>query len=125
MDSKESNVGSFTVAAGTPKERIVAINNRFVCQFADNRVITIGKLSGGEGYAMVIENIVSSGRETQSIMWLSEVSFKAMCAAMNFYTVAASINYESCIDELVGSKHFNYIFEGDGLIDPFENKTNS
>ena len=118
---EEEKIGHLTVGVGTGQEREIQIVNRLSAVYADDRIISVSKLEGEEGYLIAVENSDSSGRIQQSPMWLSEISLKGLMSTINFYSIAAKFDMKQDIENIVGSDKFNYLVQGD-LIDPF--KTN-
>lgn len=116
---EEEKIGHLTVGVGTGQEREIQIVNRFSCEYADDRIISVSKLEGEEGYVIAVDNSDSSGRIQQSSMWLSEISLKGLMSTINLYGAAAKFDIKQDIETIVGSDKFNYLVQGD-LIDPLQ-----
>jgi len=114
MGDNKDKLGSITVGYGTKDCREVEVKNYMQFEFADSRAISISELVNDEGYVLCVENLKSTGRADQSIMWLSEISFKALVASSQFYLASRNgeITPES-IDDMIGGKKFlGYRFGG-------------
>ena len=75
--------------------------------FQDNRLITIAKLEDNT-FVLSIENPISSGRNTQQLMRLTEESFYALHYTYSLYFHAKKIDLEEKLKEFIEKKEINY-----------------
>ena len=75
--------------------------------FQDNRLITIAKLEDNT-FVLSIENPISSGRNTQQLMKLTEESFYALHYTYSLYFHAKKTDLEEKLKEFIEKKEINY-----------------
>lgn len=81
---EDKNLGIVTIGYESEYERKVKITNMVRCEFSDHRLVTVAKTEEG-CYLLSVENPVSSGRETQTSMYLTEGSAVALLSTYMLY----------------------------------------
>lgn len=79
MEEKK-NIGEVTLGYGDGPLRKIGITDMVRCEFSDHRLVTVAHTEE-DAYLLSVENLQSSGRATQTNMYLTEGS-----AAALFYT---------------------------------------
>ena len=77
---ESKNIGEITLGYGSDSARKVVITDMVRCEFADHRLVT-GAHTDEDAYLLSVENPQSTGRASQTNMYLTEGS-----AAALFYT---------------------------------------
>ena len=77
---ESKNIGEITFGFDNESARKVAITDMVRCEFSDHRLVTVAHTEE-DAYLLSVENPQSSGRATQTNMYLTEGS-----AAALFYT---------------------------------------
>lgn len=77
---ESKNIGEITLGYGSDSARKVVITDMVRCEFADHRLVTVAH-TDEDAYLLSVENPQSTGRASQTNMYLTEGS-----AAALFYT---------------------------------------
>jgi hypothetical protein len=115
---ERNNYGFISVGTDPNNRQEIKIESVMQFEFADTRLITVGKLIEDNGYFVTVENREDTGRETAKL-WVSEVSFKALVAALELFTIGAEMSPGECFEQLVDADKFDYRIS-DNLKDPFD-----
>ncbi len=119
FDSPES-YGEATIGYGTPLERKVPILDFVQTTYKDNRVITVSTLGDGkESQILSVENPASTGRASDSKMWLSKESTIGLLTTMLMYYSCKGISLEELLQEAIerGKTEIDYKFSSN--LSPF------
>lgn len=81
---KDKKLEIVTIGYGSEHERKVKITNMVRCEFSDHRLVTIAKTEE-DCYLLAVENPISSGREPQTSMYLTEGSAVALLSTFMLY----------------------------------------
>ena len=81
--SNENKYGVATVGLGTSQEREIPIEQCVKSLYKDNRLVSIVKLED-DSFILSVENPGSSGRATQTSMWLSRESFISLIFSKDY-----------------------------------------
>jgi hypothetical protein len=92
----KNKYGEVTIGYGTDKEKKIPIKDFLQSQFKDNRTISVSQLED-ESYIVAVENLVSSGREPQSTIRLSEESLVGMVSTLFIYFGSKGMNFEDLL----------------------------
>ncbi len=87
-----SNKKAVILAKGTDKEREVGIEFGVAIEAKDGRVSKCVKLENKEGFILRIQNPKESDRLEDSVMWLSEESFRQLLC--NTFFMSSHINFD-------------------------------
>ena len=85
-----NNYGSIIIGPNTGNQTEEIIEDFFKARYHDGRLITLCKIK--TGYYIVVENPVSSGRDPQQKMLLTEESFMALMLSMNLFVHGLNID---------------------------------
>lgn len=109
MADQEKTYGEITVGVGTQLEHKLKILDFIQAGFKDNRLASISMIEDNS-YVIAIENPQSSGRASQSTMWLSKESVMAMLTTCMIYFTAKGENIEALIQEAMTKDQINYSY---------------
>ena len=101
--------GKITVGYGTAEQRELEIVDFVQAEFKDHRLISISQIEDGSLVA-VVENPVSSGRNTQATIWLSKESFVGMLSAAFLYFSAKGEDLGELMKSVIESEYINYTY---------------
>jgi len=85
-----NNYGSIIIGPNTGNQTEEIIEDFFKARYHDGRLITLCKIK--TGYYIVVENPVSSGRDPQQKMLLTEESFMALMLSMHLFVHGLNID---------------------------------
>jgi hypothetical protein len=103
----KNDYGTVTVGAGKPDQREIKIVNYVRSIFKDNRFVSCAKLEDGS-YCLTVENLASSGRNTQNSIWLSEESFVGFITNFHLYLVITGMDLTQLAKEALDSGIIRY-----------------
>jgi len=106
---EEKKYGVATVGVGTSEKREIPIEEYVKSLYKDNRLVSIVKLEDGS-FILSIENPGSSGRATQTSMWLSRESFISLISTSFLYFGCAGENFGELLQECVTKDCLDYDF---------------
>lgn len=107
---EDKNLGIVTIGYGSEHERKVKITNMVRCEFSDHRLVTVAKTEEG-CYLLSVENPVSSGRETQTSMYLTEGSAVALLSTYMLYLEHNEIDADELFKKyMLSDKEIKYEF---------------
>jgi hypothetical protein len=101
--------GKVTVGYGTSFEKEMEVVDFFQAKYSDNRLISICEIENGSLLA-VVENPQSTGRNTQSSIWLSKESFIGMISTAFLYFEAKGESFQDLLKSAVENGHIDYTF---------------
>lgn len=81
---EDKNLGTVTIGYGSEHERKVKITNLVRCEFSDHRLVTVAKTEE-DCYLLAVDNPISSGREPQTSIYLTEGSTVALLSTFMLY----------------------------------------
>lgn len=99
--------GKITVGFGTTEQKEMEIINFVQAKFKDHRLIGISQIED-DSLVVVVENPMSSGRNTQATIWLSKESFVGVLATAFLYFSAKGEDLGKLIQESVEKNEINY-----------------
>lgn len=107
--SNENKYGVATVGLGTSQEREIPIEQCVKSLYKDNRLVSIVKLED-DSFILSVENPGSSGRATQTSMWLSRESFISLISTSFLYFGCAGENFAELLQDCVKKDCLDYDF---------------
>lgn len=99
---EQSPYGNITVGHGTSFQKEIGITEYIQAHYKDNRLISISGLEDGSILAAV-ENPMSTGRNTQSTIWLSKESFIGMLGTAMLYFSAKGEDMAELMKDAAGN----------------------
>lgn len=96
----KNKYGEITVGYGTDREKKIPIKDYIQSQFKDNRSIIVSQLED-DSYFIAVENLISSGREPQSVIRLSEESLVGVISTLFIYFGSKGMNFEELLKKSV------------------------
>lgn len=91
-------VGTLTLGTGTDRERTIQITDMLSCEFQGNRKATVAKDEEGN-YLLSINNPASSGRQPETVMYLTEGSFMAILLTSHLFLSKKGIDLNEKMKE--------------------------
>lgn len=101
--------GKITVGYGTAEQRELEILDFVQAEYKDHRLITISKIED-ESIVAIVENPKSSGRNTQSTIWISKESFIGMLSTAFLYFSAKGEDLGELMKSVVEKEDINYSY---------------
>jgi len=112
--------GKITVGFGTSAERELDVVSYVSTKYKDNRLVSVSELEDGS-FVGVVENPASTGRNPQSIIWLSKESFIGLISTAIMYLNMKKEDVEKLLEEAVSKEAVEYSYS-DNLSDFLENE---
>lgn len=101
--------GKITVGIGTKDQRELEIVDYVQAHFKDNRIISVSQIEDGS-FVGTVENPPSTGRNTQSSIWLSRESFiRLLSTAMLYFNVKGE-DMQKLLEESIENNEIDYTF---------------
>jgi hypothetical protein len=101
--------GKITVGFGTSEQRELRIVDFIQAHFKDNRIISVSQVEDGTLIGAV-ENPPSTGRNTQSTIWLSKESFIGLLSTAILYFNVKGEDMQKLLEESIQGKEVDYSF---------------
>ena len=108
MKAKKNN-GKITVGYGTSEQKELSIINFLQARFKDNRLISISEIEDGT-FVGSVQNPPSTGRNPQSVIWLSKDSLIGLVSTAILYFNIKGEDLHSLIQEATLNEDINYNF---------------
>jgi len=101
------SIGKIIVGYGTAEQRELEIVDFVQAEYKDHRLISISQIEDGS-FAAVVENPQSSGRNTQTTIWLSKESFLGMLSTAFLYFSAKGEDLGELMKDVVEKDDIQY-----------------
>ena len=108
MKAKKNN-GKITLGYGTSEQKELSIINFLQARFKDNRLISISEIEDGT-FVGSVQNPPSTGRNPQSVIWLSKDSLIGLVSTAILYFNIKGEDLHSLIQEATLNEDINYNF---------------
>lgn len=101
--------GKITVGVGTNQRRELEVVDFIQARFKNNRIISISQIEDGS-FVGAVENPPSSGRNTQSTIWLSKESFIGLLSTAMLYFNLKGEDMQKLLEESAEGEKIDYSF---------------
>lgn len=101
--------GKIRVGVGTNQQKELEIIDFVQARFKNNRIISISQIEDGS-FVGAVENPPSSGRSTQSTIWLSKESFFGLLSTAMLYFNLKGEDMQKLLEESVEGGKVDYSF---------------
>ena len=109
--------GKITVGYGGIGQKELQIVDFVQAHFKDNRIISVSQIEDGS-LVCAVENPPSTGRNTQSTIWLSKESFIGLLSTAMLYFSVKGEDMQKLLEESVEGGKVDYTFS-DNLSDGY------
>lgn len=99
--------GKITVGYGTSDQKELQVVDFLQAKFKDNRVISISQIEDGT-FIGAVENPPSTGRNTQSTIWLSKESLIGLLSTAMLYFNIKGEDLQSLLEQSTQGKDIDY-----------------
>lgn len=99
--------GKITIGCGSKDEKELEIVDFIRANFIDNRLVSICKIED-ESFLLSVENPSSTGRATQSTMWLSKESLTGLLTTIMLYFNVKEEDMDEMFEQIAKDKEVNY-----------------